>query len=180
MKTYLVGGAVRDQLLGLAVRERDWVVVGAEAEALLALGFRRLNADFPVFLHPETGDEYALARTERKTGPGYRGFEVDAGPQVTLEQDLRRRDLTINALALDEGGELVDPLGGREDLDAGLLRHITPAFVEDPVRLLRIARFAARLGRWGFRSLTFVCRSVQPPFGIPQPGLAGLQLAAIQ
>jgi tRNA nucleotidyltransferase (CCA-adding enzyme) len=151
VRTYLVGGAVRDQLLGLPVRERDWVVVGAEEQELLARGFRRLNADFPVFLHPQTGDEYALARTERKIGPGYTGFAVDAGPQVTLEQDLRRRDLTINALALDEAGELVDPLGGREDLDAGLLRHITPAFVEDPVRLLRIARFAARLGRWGFR-----------------------------
>ena len=130
MKIYLVGGAVRDQLLGLPVRERDWVVVGAEEQDLMAKGFRRLDAEFPVFVHPDTGDEYALARTERKTGPGYKGFEVDAGPRVTLEQDLRRRDLTINALALDEGGGLVDLLGGREDLDAGLLR---PAAIGDRI-----------------------------------------------
>jgi len=151
MKIYLVGGAVRDQLLGLPVRERDWLVVGATEAEMLALGYQRLDAEFPVFLHPQSGDEFALARTETKTGPGYKGFEVDAGPQVTLEQDLRRRDLTINALALDQQGQLIDLFGGRQDLDAGVLRHITPAFVEDPVRLLRIGRFAARLGRWGFR-----------------------------
>jgi tRNA nucleotidyltransferase (CCA-adding enzyme) len=127
------------------------VVVGATPEQLLELGYRRADAAFPVFIHPETGDEYALARTERKTGPGYKGFEVDAGPDVTLEQDLLRRDLTVNALARDEAGNLIDVCNGREDLDEGLLRHITPAFSEDPVRLLRVARFAAKLGHWGFR-----------------------------
>ncbi len=151
MKIYLVGGAVRDELLDLPVSERDWVVVGATPEQMLELGYRRADAEFPVFLHPETGDEYALARTERKTGPGYKGFQVDAGPGVTLEQDLLRRDLTINALARDEHGELIDVCNGRGDLEQGLLRHITPAFSEDPVRLLRVARFAAKLGRWGFR-----------------------------
>jgi len=151
VRIYLVGGAVRDELLGLPVAERDWVVVGATPERMLELGYRRADAEFPVFLHPETGEEYALARTERKTGPGYKGFEVDAGPHVTLEQDLLRRDLTINALARDESGEVIDVCNGREDLDQGLLRHITPAFSEDPVRLLRVARFAARLGQWGFR-----------------------------
>ncbi len=151
MKIYLVGGAVRDELLGLPVTERDWVVVGATPEQMLERGYRRADAEFPVFLHPKTGEEYALARTERKSGPGYKGFEVEAGPQVTLEQDLLRRDLTINALARDESGELIDICHGREDLDQGLLRHITPAFSEDPVRLLRVARFAARLGAWGFR-----------------------------
>ncbi|MEJ2592815.1 MAG: hypothetical protein P8178_15730 [Candidatus Thiodiazotropha sp.] len=151
MKIYLVGGAVRDRLLDLPVSERDWVVVGATPEQMLEQGFRRADADFPVFLHPQTGEEYALARTEVKTGPGYKGFAVESGPQVTLEQDLLRRDLTINALAMDEAGELIDPCGGRDDLENGLLRHITPAFSEDPVRLLRVARFAAKLGRWGFR-----------------------------
>ncbi|HIP53053.1 MAG TPA: rhodanese [Chromatiales bacterium] len=152
MKVYLVGGAVRDKLLGLAVKERDWVVVGATTEEMIAAGYIPVDAAFPVFLHPETGEEYALARTETKVGAGYKGFEVDAGPQVTLEQDLQRRDLTINAMAEEpETGRIIDPFGGREDLDDGLLRHITPAFVEDPVRLLRIARFAAQLGRWGFR-----------------------------
>jgi tRNA nucleotidyltransferase (CCA-adding enzyme) len=151
VKVYLVGGAVRDELLGLPVRERDWVVVGATAQQMEALGYRPADAAFPVFLHPQTGEEYALARTERKTGPGYKGFAVEAGPQVTLEQDLRRRDLTINALARDEAGELIDVCNGREDLRQGRLRHITPAFSEDPVRLLRVARFAAKLGRWGFR-----------------------------
>ncbi|MCU7827953.1 MAG: rhodanese [Candidatus Thiodiazotropha sp. (ex Myrtea sp. 'scaly one' KF741663)] len=151
VKVYLVGGAVRDQLLELPVRERDWVVVGATSAQMLAQGFRPIDADFPVFLHPESGDEYALARTEEKTGPGYKGFRVASGPGVTLEQDLLRRDLTINALAMDAGGNLIDVCGGREDLDNGLLRHITPAFAEDPVRLLRIARFAAKLGQWGFR-----------------------------
>lgn len=152
MKVYLVGGAVRDRLLGLPVKERDWVVVGATPEEMVAAGYRRADAAFPVFLHPETGEEYALARTETKVGPGYKGFEVDAGPHVTLEQDLRRRDLTINAMAEDPAtGEIIDPFGGCDDLDDGLLRHVTPAFVEDPVRLLRAARFAAQLGRWGFR-----------------------------
>ena len=151
MRIYLVGGAVRDELLELPVAERDWVVVGATPEQMLELGYRRADAAFPVFIHPETGDEYALARTERKTGPGYKGFEVDAGPGVTLEQDLMRRDLTINALARDQDGNLIDVCNGREDLDNGLLRHITPAFSEDPVRLLRVARFAAKLGKWGFR-----------------------------
>ncbi|MEJ2347461.1 MAG: multifunctional CCA addition/repair protein [Gammaproteobacteria bacterium] len=150
MKIYLVGGAVRDQLLGLPVKERDWVVVGATAEQMRALGYTRVGKDFPVFLHPRTHEEYALARTERKTGPGYTGFEVHASPEVTLEQDLERRDLTINAMAEDEQGNLIDPFHGREDLDAGVLRHVSPAFVEDPVRILRVARFAARFGKWGF------------------------------
>ncbi len=151
MKTYLVGGAVRDKLLGVPIGDLDYVVVGATERQMLDQGFRRLDAAFPVFLHPESGDEYALARRERKTGPGYKGFAVDAGPDVTLEQDLARRDLTINALARDESGNLIDPFGGKTDLERGLLRHITPAFSEDPVRLLRAARFAAKLGRWGFR-----------------------------
>lgn len=151
MKTYLVGGAVRDELLGLPVTERDYVVVGGTEQEMLERGFRRLDVLFPVFLHPRSGDEYALARRERKTGPGYRGFEVDAGPDITLEQDLVRRDLTVNALALDEDGNLIDLFRGRDDLEAGLLRHVTPAFDEDPVRVLRAARFAAKLGRWGFR-----------------------------
>ena len=150
MKTYLVGGAVRDQLLGLPVQERDWVVVGATGQQMLDAGFRAADADFPVFLHPETGEEYALARTETKTGAGYKGFEVDASPTVTLEQDLARRDLTINALAEDEKGQLIDLFGGQRDLEARQLRHITSAFVEDPVRLLRVARFAAHLGELGF------------------------------
>jgi tRNA nucleotidyltransferase (CCA-adding enzyme) len=151
MKHYLVGGAVRDRLLDLPVRDRDWVVTGATEAEMEALGFIRQAVDFPVFLHPETGEEYALARCETKTAPGYRGFSVDCGPQVTLEQDLRRRDLTINAMAEDEEGRLIDPFDGRKDLEQGVLRHVTPAFAEDPVRLLRTARFAARLGRWGFR-----------------------------
>ena len=150
-KVYLVGGAVRDQLLGLPVRERDWVVVGATPEGMRAAGFRQADEEFPVFIHPQTQEEYALARRETKTGPGYRGFVVDAGPDVSLEEDLARRDLTINALARDTDGELLDPYGGVRDLDEGLLRHITPAFAEDPVRLLRIARFAARFGIFGFR-----------------------------
>jgi len=151
VKIYLVGGAVRDPLLGLPVRDRDWVVVGATEATMLARGFKRADADFPVFLHPDSGEEYALARREIKTGPGYKGFQVYAGPDVTLEQDLVRRDLTINALARDEAGQLIDLFDGQEDLEQGLLRHISPAFTEDPVRLLRVARFAARLGRWGFR-----------------------------
>jgi tRNA nucleotidyltransferase (CCA-adding enzyme) len=151
MQTYLVGGAVRDRLLGLPVRERDWVVVGATARDLEAVGYRRVGRDFPVFLHPTTGEEYALARTERKTGPGYRGFEVQADASVTLEQDLRRRDLTINAMAEDESGQLLDPVGGRQHLDARLLHHVSDAFREDPVRILRVARFAARFHPLGFR-----------------------------
>jgi len=150
MEIYLVGGAVRDELLGLPVRERDWVVVGATPEELESRGFTPVGKDFPVFLHPETMEEYALARTERKTGPGYHGFEVHAAPDVTLEQDLGRRDLTINAMARDADGRLVDPWGGHDDLEARLLRHISPAFREDPLRVLRVARFAARFASLGF------------------------------
>jgi tRNA nucleotidyltransferase (CCA-adding enzyme) len=151
METYLVGGAVRDALLGLPVKERDWVVVGAEEADMLALGFKRADRDFPVYLHPETGEEYALARREFKTGPGYRGFGVYAGPDVSLEEDLRRRDLTVNAMAQDAQGRIIDPFGGRDDLEAGLLRHVSGAFAEDPLRVLRTARFAARLGGFDFR-----------------------------
>ncbi len=150
MKVYEVGGAVRDALLGLPVEERDWVVVGASADELTAQGFRRVGKDFPVFLHPRTGEEYALARTERKTAPGYTGFAFDAAPTVTLEQDLQRRDLTINAIARNEGGELIDPWGGRADIEARVLRHVSPAFREDPLRVLRVARFAARFAPLGF------------------------------
>ena len=155
MQIFRVGGCVRDALLGEAgtgdaaaagapKRDRDWVVVGATVQQMLDLGFRPVGKDFPVFLHPETQEEYALARTERKTGPGYRGFEPHAAPDVTLEQDLARRDLTINAMALDTDGNLVDPYGGKRDLEARVLRHVSPAFAEDPVRILRLARFAAR------------------------------------
>ncbi len=151
MKIYKVGGAVRDRLLGLPVTDTDWVVVGATPEQMRALGFRPVGKDFPVFLHPETKEEYALARTERKTGPGYTGFTFHASPEVTLEEDLARRDLTINAMAEDEDGHLIDPYGGRRDLERRLLRHVSPAFVEDPVRILRVARFAARFRPLGFR-----------------------------
>jgi tRNA nucleotidyltransferase (CCA-adding enzyme) len=150
MRVYEVGGAVRDALLGLPVEERDWVVVGAAAEQLEALGYRRVGKDFPVFLNPRTGEEYALARTERKTAPGYTGFEVDAAPTVTLEDDLKRRDLTINAIARAEDGTIVDPWGGRADIEARVLRHVSPAFREDPLRVLRVARFAARFAPLGF------------------------------
>lgn len=150
-KIYLVGGAVRDELLGLPVRERDWVVVGATPDEMLTEGYLPADPAFPVFLHSQTREEYALARREKKAGPGYRGFEVDAGPGITLEQDLARRDLTINAMARDENDVLIDPFDGQQDLEERLLRHVTPAFSEDPVRLLRIARFAARLGGLGFR-----------------------------
>jgi tRNA nucleotidyltransferase (CCA-adding enzyme) len=146
MRIYQVGGAVRDRLLGREVSDRDWVVVGASAEQLLALGYRQVGADFPVFLHPGTHEEYALARTERKSGHGYKGFITDATPTVTLEDDLARRDFTINAMAMGEDGVLVDPYGGQRDLAAGVLRHVTAAFVEDPLRVLRAARFAARFG----------------------------------
>jgi len=150
MRTYLVGGAVRDQLLQRPVSDRDHVVVGATPDDLLALGYKPVGKDFPVFLHPDTGEEYALARTERKTGRGYHGFAVHADPAVTLEQDLERRDLTINAIATDEAGGLVDPFGGVRDIEQRVLRHVSPAFVEDPVRLLRVARFAARFAPLGF------------------------------
>ena len=151
MQTYLVGGAVRDRLLGLAPGDRDWVVVGATPETMLARGFKPVGRDFPVFLHPQTGEEYALARTERKSGRGHRGFVVDADPSVTLEQDLLRRDFTLNAIAQREDGSLVDPWGGARDLQARLLRHVGPAFVEDPLRVLRAARFMARFAPLGFR-----------------------------
>jgi tRNA nucleotidyltransferase (CCA-adding enzyme) len=150
MKIYEVGGAVRDALLGLPVVERDWVVVGGSADELAALGFRRVGKDFPVFLHPRTGEEYALARTERKTAPGYTGFAFDAAPTVTLEDDLKRRDLTINAIARAEDGEIVDPWSGRADIAARVLRHVSPAFSEDPLRVLRVARFAARFAPLNF------------------------------
>ena len=149
MKVYAVGGCVRDRLLGAPVADRDWVVVGATPQEMVAAGFRPVGRDFPVFLHPRTHEEYALARTERKTAPGYHGFVFHAAPDVTLEEDLARRDLTINAMALDEDGRLTDPFGGRADLEAKVLRHAGPAFAEDPVRILRVARFAARLP--GFR-----------------------------
>jgi tRNA nucleotidyltransferase (CCA-adding enzyme) len=151
MQVYLVGGAVRDGLLGLPVKERDWVVIGATREELLREHFREVGRDFPVFLHPKTHEEYALARLERKVSPGYRGFAVEFGPEVTLEQDLARRDLTINAMAQSDDGTLLDPYGGKLDLDARLLRHVSPAFIEDPVRILRVARFAARFAPLGFR-----------------------------
>ena len=150
MKRYVVGGAVRDRLLGLPVRDRDWVVVGATPEEMLARGFRQVGRDFPVFLHPKTHEEHALARTERKVGAGYHGFAVHSAPEVTLEEDLARRDLTINAMAEDEHGELVDPHRGVEDLRRRVLRHVSPAFAEDPVRILRLARFAARFAPLGF------------------------------
>ena len=151
MQIYKVGGAVRDRLLGRPIHDIDWVVVGATAEQMQAQGFRPVGADFPVFLHPQTGEEYALARTERKSGRGYGGFVFHARPAVTLEQALARRDLTINALAEDDQGRIVDPYGGQRDLDSRLLRHVSPAFAEDPLRVLRVARFAARYAPLGFR-----------------------------
>jgi len=150
MKIYLVGGAVRDKLLGLPVQDRDYVVVGGTPEAMVAQGFIPVGADFPVFLHPQTKEEYALARTERKSGHGYKGFKVYSAPDVSLEDDLRRRDLTINAIAEDDQGRIIDPFGGAEDLRRGVLRHVSPAFSEDPLRILRIARFAARFAGRGF------------------------------
>jgi tRNA nucleotidyltransferase (CCA-adding enzyme) len=146
MQTYLVGGAVRDKLLGIPVKDRDWVVVGATPEEMLSQGFKAVGKDFPVFLHPETKEEYALARTERKSGKGYKGFTFHTSPDVTLEEDLQRRDLTINAIAEDESGKLIDPYNGEADIKQGLLRHVSDAFIEDPLRVLRIARFAATLG----------------------------------
>jgi tRNA nucleotidyltransferase (CCA-adding enzyme) len=148
MKIYIVGGAVRDRLLGLPVQDRDYVVVGATPDDMIARGFTPVGKDFPVFLHPSTHEEYALARTERKTAPGYQGFVFHTAPDVTLEQDLIRRDLTINAIAQAEDGTLVDPFGGRKDLQAKIFRHVSPAFAEDPVRILRVARFAARFNQF--------------------------------
>lgn len=150
MDIYLVGGAVRDRLLGRPHTERDYVVVGARPDELLALGYRPVGKDFPVFLHPQTGEQYALARTERKTGPGYYGFATRFSPDVTLEEDLARRDLTVNAMAERADGSIVDPHGGQSDLEARVLRHVSPAFVEDPLRVLRVARFAARFAPLGF------------------------------
>jgi len=150
MEIYLVGGAVRDQLLNYPVSERDWVVIGETPESMVKQGFRPVGKDFPVFLHPQSHDEYALARTERKTAPGYKGFTVHASPEVTLEQDLIRRDLTINAMAMTPQGQLIDPYNGQQDLENKVFRHISPAFAEDPVRILRVARFAARYKHLGF------------------------------
>jgi tRNA nucleotidyltransferase (CCA-adding enzyme) len=154
MQTYLVGGAVRDRLLGLPVTDRDWVVVGATPQALVDAGYLPVGRDFPVFLHPQTREEYALARTERKTAPGYRGFAVHAAPDVTLEQDLSRRDLTINAMAQDEAGRVIDPFGGERDIAARVLRHVSEAFAEDPVRILRLARLAARFADFSVADAT--------------------------
>jgi len=151
MHIYKVGGAVRDRLLGLPVSDIDWLVVGATVEEMHAKGYRPVGADFPVFLHPKTGEEYALARTERKSGRGYGGFTFHASPDVTLEEDLIRRDLTINAMAEDEAGTVYDPHHGKEDLERRILRHVSPAFAEDPLRVLRVARFAARYAPLGFR-----------------------------
>ncbi|MEX1058501.1 MAG: multifunctional CCA tRNA nucleotidyl transferase/2'3'-cyclic phosphodiesterase/2'nucleotidase/phosphatase, partial [Natronospirillum sp.] len=150
LQRYLVGGAVRDQLLDLPVKDRDWVVVGATPEKMLALGYRQVGAEFPVFLHPETGEEYALARKERKAGKGYQGFICDFSPEVTLEEDLARRDFTINAMARSERGELIDPFGGQTDLIARQIKHVSLAFREDPLRVIRAARFAARFHPMGF------------------------------
>lgn len=150
MNTYLVGGAVRDKLLGLDVKDRDWVVVGADIDGMLAAGYQQVGSDFPVFLHPKTHEEYALARTERKSGKGYTGFVCDFTPDVTLEEDLQRRDLTVNAIAEAKDGTLIDPYHGQSDLQNRLLRHVSPAFIEDPLRVLRVARFAARFAHLGF------------------------------
>lgn len=151
MKIYLVGGAVRDKLLNYPIKERDWVVVGGSREEMLQQGYQQVGKDFPVFLHPVTHEEYALARKERKSGLGYYGFDCDFGKEVSLEEDLQRRDLTINAMALDEQGHIIDPYQGLKDIEAKILRHVSPAFVEDPVRVLRLARFAARYHHLGFR-----------------------------
>ena len=150
MDVYKVGGCIRDKYQDLAIKDQDWVVVGATPEKLTKLGYRSVGKDFPVFLKPDTNEEYALARTERKTAPGYTGFEFYAAADVTLEDDLKRRDLTINAMAEDADGKLVDPYNGKADLDNKVLRHVSPAFAEDPVRILRVARFAARFAELGF------------------------------
>ncbi|GAB2697009.1 multifunctional CCA addition/repair protein [Aliiglaciecola aliphaticivorans] len=151
MKCFLVGGAVRDKLLDRKVNDQDWVVVGETIESMLAAGFTQVGSDFPVFLHPKSKEEYALARTERKNGKGYTGFEVNSAPDVTLEEDLQRRDLTINAMALDQNQQLIDPFNGQKDLKERVLRHVSPAFTEDPLRVLRVARFAARYHQYGFQ-----------------------------
>lgn len=156
MKIYLVGGAVRDQLLGRPVHDRDWVVVGGTAQELEAAGYQQVGADFPVFLHPQTREEFALARTERRTGTGHKGFATYSSSDVSLEQDLQRRDLTINAMAMDEAGNLVDPWGGKADLEAHVLRAVSPAFAEDPLRVLRVARFAAQLPGFQVSSQTML------------------------
>ena len=161
MKHYRVGGCVRDRLLGLAVNDVDWVVTGATPQQMLDAGFRAIGRDFPVFLHPDSKEEYALARSERKSGPGYRGFEIISDPTITIEQDLLRRDLTINAIAEDEDGNLVDPYGGQRDIEARCLRHVSDAFVEDPVRVLRVARFAARFHHLGFRVAEDTCALIR-------------------
>ncbi len=161
MKCYRVGGCVRDHLLGLPINDIDWVVTGATPQQMLAAGYKSIGRNFPVFLHPESHQEYALARSERKTGPGYRGFEVSADPTTTIEADLLRRDLTINAMAEDDQGNVIDPYGGQRDITARCLRHVSPAFAEDPVRVLRIARFAARLHRLGFRIAAETCALIR-------------------
>ena len=154
MQVYLVGGAVRDEQLGIPISERDWCVVGASPGEMLDAGYKQVGKDFPVFLHPESGEEYALARTERKTAPGYHGFDLDFSPEVTIEDDLLRRDLTVNAMAVDQDGRLVDPHGGVQDIENRLLRHVSDAFREDPVRILRVAKFAARFAAYGFSIAT--------------------------
>lgn len=155
METYLVGGAVRDEMLNMAVRERDWVVVGSSPQEMVDKGYRPVGKDFPVFLHPKTHEEYALARTERKTGKGYKGFTFHCASDVTLEQDLKRRDLTVNAMAKSADGNIIDPFGGQKDLQAQLLRHVSSAFTEDPVRILRVARFAARFEKFQVHPETY-------------------------
>ena len=161
MKLYRVGGCVRDRLLGLPVNDIDWVVTGATSAQMLEAGYKSIGKDFPVFLHPESKQEYALARSERKVGPGYRGFEISADPATTIEQDLLRRDLTINAIAEDDQGNLVDPYNGQQDIDARILRHVSAAFIEDPVRVLRVARFAARFHQLGFTLATETCELIR-------------------
>lgn len=161
MQVYLVGGAVRDKLLSIPVKEKDWVVVGSSPEQMLSKGYKQVGKDFPVFLHPKTNQEYALARTERKSGRGYKGFSVNADPSVTLEEDLMRRDLTINAIAMDDKGVIIDPFAGREDIKNKILRHVSPAFTEDPLRVIRIARFGAKLKGFNLASETLdLCRQI--------------------
>lgn len=165
MKTYLVGGAVRDKLLDIDSKDKDWVVVGSNTQEMLQLGYSQVGCDFPVFLHPKTKEEYALARMERKSGQGYQGFSFDTCKDITLEQDLLRRDLTINAMAIDDQGNIIDPYNGQKDLNNKLLRHVSPAFIEDPLRILRVARFAARFHHLGFsvakETLAFMQNMVQ-------------------
>jgi tRNA nucleotidyltransferase (CCA-adding enzyme) len=161
VKCYRVGGCVRDRLLGLPVNDVDWVVTGATPEQMVTAGYRPIGRDFPVFLHPDSKQEYALARAERKSGPGYRGFEISTDPNITIEQDLLRRDLTINAMAEDEQGNIIDPYGGQRDIQDRRLRHVSEAFVEDPVRVLRVARFAARLHDLGFSIAAETCRLIR-------------------